>query len=348
MTRRRGKQRPTMSDVAQLAGVSKMTVSRVINGYANVTSETAEKVQHAIQSLGYVRSQRGRSLAVGRTNLLGIIVLDITSEWVWPLVRGAGREAEAQGYQLLLQTTGAGEVATFGYTDPLLSDDYVDGLIIVSWRVPLWSVERLARRGFPVVVVDAFARLDDVSWVSAQDRQGARLATSHLIELGHRRIGCIGGGDEPYLAKERLAGFREALDAAGLDRDLCPVVQGDFSQRSGYEAAAALLAASPRPTAIFAANDLMAMGAMHAMQEAGVRFPDDMSIVGFDDIASASRLRPGLTTVARPYAEMGAMAVRQATRLMRGPDERGTPMQSDLPVELIVRESSAPLAQGPE
>ncbi len=272
-------------------------------------------------------------------------MLDITSEWVWPLVRGAGKAAEAENYQLLLQTTGTGEVATFGHQDPLLSDDYVDGLIIVSWRVPLSSVERLARRGFPVVLIDAFSRLDDVSWVSAEDRRGARQAAEHLIGLGHRRIGFIGGGDAPYLAQQRLGGFREALEAAGIDPAGCPVVQGDFSQRSGYAAASELLSMSPRPSAIFAANDLMAMGAMTAMQELGLRFPEDMSIVGFDDIASAARLRPSLTTVARPYAEMGAMAVKLATRLMQSTDGAQGPIQTDLPVELVIRQSTSPPAQ---
>jgi LacI family transcriptional regulator len=282
---------------------------------------------------------------VGRTNLLGLIVLDITSEWVWPLVRGAGKAAEAENYQLLLQTTGTGEVATFGHQDPLLSDDYVDGLIIISWRVPLSSVQRLAKRGFPVVLIDAFRRLDDVSWVSADDHRGARLATEHLIQLGHRRIGFIGGGEAPYLAQQRLAGFREALAVADVEPSGCPVVEGDFSQRSGYAAAAELMALSRRPTAIFAANDLMAMGAMTAMQELGLRVPDDMSVVGFDDIASAARLSPGLTTVARPYAEMGAMAVKLATRLMQSNDGSHRPIQTDLPVELVIRQSTSPLTR---
>jgi len=329
--------RPTMADVAARAGVSKMTVSRVVNGYPGVSPEISRRVGRAIRQLSYVPSQRGRSLAVGRTQLLGMIVLDVVSEWVWPLIRGAGREAERLGYQVLLRTTGAGQVADL--RDPQLDSDLLDGLIIVSWRVPLAFSRQLARRGFPVVLIDAFDRPSGIAWVSSQDREGARQAALHLTGLGHRRIAFISGGAEPYLARERLAGFRQGLLEAGV-RSL-DTVQGDFSRQSGYRLARRLLRRKRPPTAIFAANDLMAIGALDAARELRVPVPAQLSVVGFDDISSAGHVRPALTTVARPYEEMGARAVQQMVEAVRAPAGSRPARQLDLPTHLVVRESTA-------
>jgi LacI family transcriptional regulator len=326
-----------MADVAARAGVSKMSVSRVVNGYPGVSPELSRKVGRAIRQLSYVPSQRGRSLAVGHTQLLGMIVLDVVSEWVWPLIRGAGREAERLGYQVLLRTTGAGRVADL--PDPQLDSDLLDGLIIVSWRVPLAFSRRLARRGYPVVLVDAFDRPRGIAWVSSQDREGARLATRHLTDLGHRRIAFISGGAQPYLARQRLAGFRRGLQEAGIRSAV--VLQGDFSRLSGLRLARRLLRGRRPPTAIFAANDLMAIGALDAARELEVAVPAELSLVGFDDISSAGHVRPALTTVARPYEEMGALAVQQMVEAVRRPAGARPARQLDLPTRLVVRESTA-------
>jgi LacI family transcriptional regulator len=327
-----------MADVAARAGVSKMSVSRVINGAPGVSPEMSHRVQRAIRQLSYVPSQRARSLAVGRTHLLGMIVLDVVSEWVWPLIRGAGREAEKLGYQVLLRTTSAGEVA--GLRDPPLDSDLLDGLIIVNWRVPLAFARQLAHRGLPVVLIDAFERTSRIAWVGAQDRKGARLATRHLTDLGHRRIAFIGGGAAPYLARERLAGFEQGLREAGIDS--ADVLQGDFSRQSGFRLATRLLQRKRPPTAIFAANDLMAIGALDAAREMGVAVPAELSIVGFDDISSAGRVRPALTTVARPYEQIGASAVQQVVEAARTPASARSARQLDLLTTLVVRESTGP------
>ncbi len=329
--------RPTMADVAARAGVSKMSVSRVVNGASGVSPEMARRVQQAIRQLNYIPSQRARSLAVGRTQLLGMIVLDVVSEWVWPLIRGAGQQAEDLGYQILLRTTGAGQVADL--PDPQMHSDLLDGLIIVSWRVPLTFARRLARRGYPVVLIDAFERPEGIAWVSSQDREGARLATLHLRQLGHRRIAFISGGAAPYLARERLAGFRLGLKQSGGGAP--DVVQGDFTRDSGYGAARRLLRRTRPPTAIFAANDLMAIGTLEAARQLGVPVPERLSVVGFDDISSAGHLQPALTTVARPYEAMGALAVQQMVESMRAPAGARPARQFDLPTRLVVRESTA-------
>jgi LacI family transcriptional regulator len=338
--------RPTMAEVARQARVSKMTVSRVINAQPGVSDKTRARVAKAIDRLGYVPSQRGRSLAVGRSNLLGIIVLDVTSEWVWSLVVGAGQAAEALGYQILLQTTGPGEVASFKPHRPALGGDLVDGLIIVSWRVPVAFALDLAQRHFPVALIDAYVRPDRVNWVSADDRAGARAATLHLAELGHRRIGFIGGGEEPYLAQQRLLGFRDGLAASGLGQDEVIIAHGDFNRESGYRLAQALLQERRRPTAIFAANDPMAMGAFDAARELGLSVPDDLSIIGFDDTPMATHVSPTLTTVARPYCDMGATAIQLLVDAVSAAPGESQSRQVDLATELIIRQSTAPPRSG--
>jgi LacI family transcriptional regulator len=265
-----------------------------------------------------------------------MIVLDVVSEWVWPLIRGAGREAERLGYQVLLRTTGAGRVADL--PDPPLDSDLLDGLIIVSWRVPLAFARRLAHRGYPVVLIDAFERPSGIAWVSSQDREGARQAALHLTGLGHRRIAFLSGGAEPYLARERLAGFQQGLQEAGVRPG--EVLQGDFTRPSGFHLARRLLRRKQPPTAIFAASDLMAIGALDAARALGVAVPEQLSVVGFDDISSAAHVRPALTTVARPYVEMGAAAVQHMVEAVRSPDGTRLAHQLDLPTRLVVREST--------
>ncbi len=334
--------RPTMANVARLAGVSKMTVSRVINQQPNVSEAARAQVLNAIESLGYVPSQRARSLAVGQSNLLGLLVLNIVSEWVWPLILGVGQAAEKLGYQILLRTTGPGEVASFDTHRPLFGSDLVDGLIIVSWRVPITFARELVKRNFPVVLIDAYVRPQHVNWVSTEDRSGAQTATTYLADLGHRRIGFIGGGEKPYLAKQRLAGFLDGLTASGLTQSEVSIVQGDFTRESGYQQAQTLLRQKPRPTAIFAANDLMAVGVLDAAHELGLSLPGELSIMGFDNTIITTHVNPALTTIARPYQEMGGTAVQLLVETITTAPEERQVQQRDLPTELIVRQSTAP------
>lgn len=337
--------RPTMADVAQRAGVSKMTVSRVVNDQPGVSRKIRNRVTKAIEKLGYVPSQRGRSLSVGRSNLLGMIVLDVTSEWVWSLIVGAGQAADALGYQLLLRTTGPGEVASFSTRRPPFGNDLVDGVVIVSWRVPVTFALDLSRRHFPVVLIDAYSRPGGVYWVSADDRAGARAATRYLAELGHRRIGFIGGGEAPYLAQQRLAGFRDGIQAGGIRRKQVVIVHGDFTRESGYHLGRTLLRRRSRPTAIFAANDPMAVGALDAAHELGLSLPGDLSIVGFDDTPMATHVTPALTTVARPYREMGGRAIELLVQSIDAAHDDGQAHQVDLETRLVIRQSTAPPRQ---
>jgi LacI family transcriptional regulator len=367
-----------MADVAGRLGVSKMTVSRVVNGQPGVSEKTRVRIRAEIERLEFIPSQRGRSLAVGRSNVIGMIVLNVTSEWVWQLVLGAGQAAEEIGHQLLLRTTGAGEVASFDTQRPIFGSDLIDGVVIVSWRVPMAFASDLTRHNVPAVLIDAYERPKQLAWVSAEDRAGARAATEFLIGQGHRRIAFIGGESAAYLTRQRLQGFRDGLEAGGLSREACVVAHGDYTRQSGFDIARKVLRRAVRPTAVFAANDEMAVGVMDAAQERGLSVPHDLSVVGFDDLPIASHVNPTLTTVARPYRAMGATAVRLVSELLgTAPESRAsgtaqirgstvaqirgstaaqirgntaagirTARQVDLPVQLIQRASTAPLSRG--
>jgi DNA-binding LacI/PurR family transcriptional regulator len=281
---------------------------------------------------------------VGRSNLLGMIVLNVTSEWLWPLILGAGQAAEALGYQLLLRTTGPGAVASFDMHRSAFGGDLLDGLMIVSWRVPVKFARELAQRQFPVVLIDAYARPHSVSWVSSEDRAGAQAGVAHLARLGHRAIGFIGGGQTAYLARQRLDGFLAGARACRLTAGQVRVAHGDFSRESGFRAARRLLRRRDRPTALFAANDPMAVGALDAALELNLSVPRDLSIVGFDNTVIATHVNPALTTVARPYREMGAAAARLLVEALGSPPGQRPVRQVDLPTELVIRDSTAPPA----
>lgn len=328
-----------------------MTVSRVINDRPGVAPRVRARVRRVIDALGYVPSAHARSLAMGRGNVIGLILPDIVSEWTTPLLLGVGEAAEALGFQMLVRTTGRGQAYTADAPGLLTGSDLADGVIVNSWRVPIALAQRVARRGGAIVVIDGYARASDVPWVCAADRAGAREAAQYLASLGHRRLGFIGGGREPYLAQERLAGFREGLAAAGLPARAARVRQGDFTRESGYACALRLLRLPEPPTAIFAASDPMAVGALQAAHELGLRLPDALSVVGFDDTLAAGTY-PALTTVARDYREMGRTAMRLlAGQLGRRPTN-GPPAhdsnspQIDVPTRLVVRQSTAPPPAG--
>ncbi len=336
--------RITIARVAQQARVSKMTVSRVVNKRPGVAPGLRARVQRVIDELGYVPSARARSLAMGRGNVIGLILPDIVSEWTTPLLLGVGEAAEALGFQMLVRTTGRGQTYTTDTPDRLTGSDLADGVIVNSWRVPVDFARQVVRRQGAIVVIDGYVRAADVPWVSATDRAGAREAALFLAGLGHRRIGFIGGGRAPYLAQERLGGFREGLAAAGLRAEPDLVRQGNFTREAGYRCALHLLRLPNPPSAILAANDPMAVGVLQAAHEFGLRLPEALSVVGFDDTLAAGTF-PALTTVVRDYREMGRTAMRLlAAQLGALP---AASLQIDVPTRLVVRPSTAAPARRP-
>ena len=331
--------KPTIHDIARHAKVSAMTVSRALNDRPGVSVGTQEKVREIAQSLGYVANVQAKRLAGGQTQVLGMLVPDIGTEYVGEIVRGVGDALEQSAFDLLLYTT---------HRDPErerkrlhgVAGGMADGLLTVLPTTIDSHLKMLEDLALPVVIVDHRGANTSLPTIGTDNVTGARQAVQHLAELGHRRIGFITGDLATGAAVDRLRGYREGLRAAGLPVDEALVRQGDFYQPRGFQAALELLNLPGAPTALFASNDVSAFGAVAAVHELRLRVPDDVSVVGFDDIPSAQQVYPPLTTVRQPLYEMGAAATRLLLSLLRG-GEAAVPRTS-LPTTLIVRGSTAP------
>ncbi|MFC4059587.1 LacI family DNA-binding transcriptional regulator [Planomonospora corallina] len=329
--------RPTLEAVAARAGVSKSSVSRVVNGQATVTPEIRELVMRAVKELGYVPNPAARSLVTQRTDAVAVIVSDppaglVSDDPMFSMVvRAASRELEAAGKQVVLMLAGSPE--SHRRVERFVSAGHVDGVMLVSMHGadPLPAV--LARLGLPVVSHGRLGVPVDVPYADNDNLGGAAQAVRHLLEQGRRRIATIAGPLDMTASQERLTAYRETLRGTGR-RSI--VALGDFTRVSGVEAMRQLLQDDPALDAVFAANDLMAIGALRTLREAGRRVPDDVAVVGYDDIEASLYTDPPLTTVRSP---MGDQAVATA-RLLLGLLEGGPADSVVLPAELVVRESA--------
>jgi LacI family transcriptional regulator len=326
----------TIMDVAQEAGVSYATVSRVVNNKGYIKPETRERVMRAVTRLGYVVNQQARSLASGRSQVVGLLVPGLETAYIGEIIRGIDEELAGASYDLMLYTAHRRRTRESAYV-ATLTQGMADGLLLVLPRDPGAYLETLRRRGFPYVLIDHQGIDDAGPAVGATNRQGGYDATNHLIELGHRRIGFITGSLDLGCSNDRLAGYHAALSEFGLSTDPQLVREGDFTQPAGYRAARELLTLPVPPSAIFASNDLMAFGVMEAARVRGLRIPEDISIIGFDDIPQAIHVHPPLTTIRQPLEQMGRLAARMLLRQID--DRRQLAERMDLPTELIVRES---------
>lgn len=334
---------PTIIDVAEHAGVSIKTVSRVLNNEAGVHPETRELVSTVVRQLNYRPKQSARSLAGGRSYLIGLLYYDPSAAFIAGVQRGATLACRDSGYHLVVESleTQASDIDT--QVDRMLSALRPDGMILTP---PLCDDPRVLAAvqaaGTPCVLISpgagqAMARvlMDDVA---AADELGEL-----LIGLGHRRIGFIEGAPEQAASARRRTGFERALGRHGLALDESLVRRGDFTFESGELAAQSLLALRRPPSAVFASNDDMALGVLAAAQRRGVRVPQDLSIVGFDDSAAASLVWPALTTVRQPVGEMAAAAVQMLVKgeVPRGGDTSLPPPVRVLAHEVVVRASTA-------
>jgi LacI family transcriptional regulator len=341
MTAQRSDGRVTIFDVAREANVSFATVSRVVNGKGNVSPETRERVIQAMAKTGYVVNRQARGLAGGRYEVVGLLVPDLDTSYIGEIVRGIDEALAAVAYDLMLYTTHRRKTREAAFADSL-TRGMTDGLLIVLPSNPGAYLESIQRRGFPVVLIDHGGVGGTGPSVGATNRQGAYEATRYLIGLGHRRIGFITGNLELGCATDRLAGYRAALEDHGLAYDAALVREGNFHEPLGYERARQLLSMSNPPTAIFASNDLTAFGAMDAIRDAGLRIPNDISVVGFDDIPTAAYTHPPLTTVRQPLHEMGSLATRMLLEMIDNPNR---PIERiDLPTVLVERGTCRSLA----
>lgn len=331
---------PTLAEVAKIAGVSVMTASRAVNNRPGVSEQTREEILRIADEVGYVANRAAQKLSGGRTHLIGVIA-QLHTPFTSDLLLGIGSAARAVDYEMLVYSLPDEDRRPPGNVVDLLHQ-VADGVIVV---LPYESdyLASLSRAHIPIVTVDQ-GKAVPFPAVSADNYHGARLAIQHLADLGHRRIGYITGNERLASARERHRAFEDMRQQLGLDRDEALVSQGDFMQKGGYEAAQRLLALPRPPTAIFAANDVSALGALAAIRKAGLHVPDDISLVGFDDVSLAAQFHPTLTTVRQPLSQMARAAVNLLLAMIAG-IEPPSPLIT-VPTQLMVRETTAACRTG--
>jgi DNA-binding LacI/PurR family transcriptional regulator len=333
------RERPTLEAVARRAGVSRATVSRVVNGSTSVAAAIREAVTRAVEELGYVPNQAARSLVTQRTESIALILPEtanrvFSDDLFFPaIIRGVGLELEAAGKQLVLMM--AGSAASHDRVERYAVAGHVDGVMFASMHGADPLPGTLVRLGIPVICSGRPIGDATVPYVDVDHFGGVAAAIRHLVAAGRRRIATIAGPQDMVAGIDRLAGYRATLEAAGLDR---LVVFGDFTRESGIVAMRELLARDPALDAIFAASDMMAHGALTALKDAGRRVPSDVAVIGFDDFDISRYSDPPLTTVRQPIADMGRTMARQLLGLING--EPDLPRSVILPTELVVRESA--------
>jgi DNA-binding LacI/PurR family transcriptional regulator len=338
------KKRVTIKDVAARAGVSYQTVSRVINNSFDVSESTRRKVQQAIADLDYRPSLAARSLPGRRSYVIGFIVpydpdYLITDPNLLAQISGADAEANAHGYNLLLSTAGDSKQGLEAY-ERFVRNHVGDGALVIETASSKAGGELLARQDYPYVSLGHDLGNPNAYLVSSDNRDGGKQVTRHLLEKGHQRIGIINGPPIGAVAglQDRLEGHLQALTEAGLSFDPTLMVYGDYTRHSGELATRQLLTLPAPPTAIFALNDRMAMGAIRTLQAAGLRVPEDVAVVGYDDIPTAADFNPSLTTVRGLAKKVGQVAAQMLFKLIAG--ETVEEREVILPTELVIRGSS--------
>jgi LacI family transcriptional regulator len=324
----------TIRDVARRAGVAPITVSRVINDAAYVSDETRQRVEQAIAELHYVPNKLAQSLRSNRTNILALVLTDITNPFWTTLARGAEDAASEENLNVILCNTDENPVKQANYTRLLLQRQ-VDGFLLAPTENTVESIAPILRQKVPLVILDRKIPGAQVDVVRGDSEGGAYELARYVIAQGHRRIGFVSGPPTASTSAQRAAGYRRALEDAGLEIDPALISFGEFRQESGYQQMLRLLKVTPPPTALFAANNFLAVGAMRALDELGLEVPGAISVVAFDDLPGA---RPFLTVAVQPAYEMGYRATKLLLEQIANPEN--APIQEVVfPVRLIVRES---------
>jgi LacI family transcriptional regulator len=329
----------TRKEVAEHAGVSVAVVSYVVNnGPRPVSPQTQAKVKKAIAELGYYPNELARSLSRKRTATIGLILPSLINPVFNEIAESVQSACTAEGYMVILCSTGRDQEKEKKFAE-LLRAKQVDGVVAIPSQSPQEILQSLQQAHIPTVILEH--DLPDTYCIAIDDRQGGRLATQHLLSLGHQRIGLIRREPVSALSCLRFVGYCEILEEAGIPFDPALVIESKAGQAAGYASMQQLLTLPTPPTAVFTHNDVLAVGAMRAIFDAGLSVPHDISVVGYDDTISASYLNPRLTTVKIPIAEMGRRAGQVILELAqkKGPLSARTIM---LPVELVVRASTAP------
>lgn len=329
-----------IKDVAREVEMSTATVSRALRGLPGVSDDTRAKVMETARRLGYVPSPGAAALASGKTRTVAVVVPWVTRWFFAAVVEGAEEVLRQRGYDLLLYNLAGDEAARHRVFETSLLTKRVDAVLVLSLKPSSDELARLEKLGRPVTVVGA----DVPGWATVRidDEAAARCATQHLLDLGHRRIGYVGGAIDGVLdftaPAARVAGFRDTLAEAGFEPDVGLETEGEFTVAGGMRAGVELLARPDRPTAIFAASDEMAFGVLRAARERGLRVPEDVSVIGIDDHEMSEIFE--LTTVAQPVREQGRVAAQQVLAALTA--QHWLPEQVVLPTRLVVRHTTAP------
>ncbi|WBB82304.1 LacI family DNA-binding transcriptional regulator [Micromonospora sp. WMMD882] len=327
----------TIAMIARLAGVSVPTVSRVINGRSDVAPQTRERVEDLLTRHGYRRRQPSRRPSSG---LVDLVFNDIDSPWAVEIIRGVEDVAHSSGTGTVVSAIHRRTSSAKQWLDNMRARS-TEGVIFVTSMVAPPLQAELRRLNIPVVIVDpAGVAPQEAPTIGATNWAGSLRANQYLLSLGHRRIGFIAGPPQLMCSRARMDGYRAALDAAGLAIDDTLIRPGNFYHEAGYAGGTQLLGLADPPTAIFASSDQMALGVYEAVRKRGLRVPDDISVVGFDDLPEVRWCSPPLTTIRQPLAEMGMLAARTVLRLANG--EKIESPRVELATELVVRDSAAP------
>ncbi len=330
---------PTIRDVAHAAGVSTSTVSHVINDTRFVSPETRQRVLAAMQRLNYSPNRLASSLRSNQTLTLGVLLPNSANPYFAEILVGIENTCFDLGYNIILGNANDDPERELAYLRVLISRQ-VDGILLISTGSYAESITYLTQQQVPVVVVDRAPGIESVTEIFTDNKEGGLLATRHLIELGHTDIACITGPSFLSPSADRVVGYKQAMAEANLLLDDAWIVSGDFQLGSGYRACQRLLQLDNQPTAVFACNDLMAVGALCAIHETRRRVPDDVSVIGYDDIPLASYTTPRLTTIAQPAREIGEIAVLRLIEALRS--DEATAERECLPVKLVERDSCGP------
>lgn len=326
----------TIKDVAREAGVSIATVSRVFNNVGPVDEQTRRHVRQIARQLKYVPNAAGRSLSTRRTDAIGLLLPDLFGEFFSEVLRGSDQTAQQSHYHLVVSSSHNNKEEIQAAL--AMMRGRVDGLVIMSPHIDAETLNENLPQTLPVVLLNCYVETDGFDSLNIDNFGGALAMVSHLIGHNHSRIAVIKGIEQNFDASERLRGYRTAMQQAGKSVDPRYETVGGFSEAGGYEAARQLLAVSPRPTAIFACNDSMAIGALSALRDAGIQVPEEIALAGFDDVPIASYLTPTLTSVKVGIHNLGVQAIETALHAVRNKNAHHK-HQVLLPTSLSLRES---------
>lgn len=331
---------PTVLDVAKLAGVAPITVSRVINNAGYISQETKEKVEAAIQELGYVPNTLARGLRSKKTNSIALVVADITNPYFTSMARGVEDVAGSNGYTVIYCNTDESEAKEDKYAN-ILVQRQVDGVLLVPACGNARTIRYMNNNNIDVVVLDRRISENETNLVCSDSENGARELTELLIKLGHKKIAIITGPDNVSTSTDRVAGYRSALQYTGIS-EYEQVYYGGFNQQTGYESTRIAMQSSSRPTAIFAANNFILIGVVKALRELNLKVPEDVSVVGFDDFPESMLIEPFFTVAIQPAYEMGQKAAELLIKRINGQISEDC-KKIVLPTEIKVRKSAGPV-----